>query len=579
MAWERYPASRIGVENKRQMLRNYRYFSIFLFALGLLAAFGEKPVTPTPPGPVTPGSYTVSGAVLLDDGTPLAGVTVSDGYACTVTDDQGKYYLDSDFSQRDYVFVSTPSHASAPVVGGLPVFWKFYKDLEKGSDGRYSGVNFTLNKIARPDFFTIFIFADPQPRSRSAGYDKMAYHSLDCCNDMYRDMKELRATMTDRPVYGIGLGDIVHRELTLMPQYIKGMADAGVVTYNVIGNHDHDVSKPDDRTACKTFESYVGPTNFSFNLGGIHFIVLDDMIAPDESTGKGRDECSTGLTDEIWQWLQNDLSYVPFNTTLMVCAHSPMFRLLGGGERSGALHYADYRNLFSKYAKVYAWAGHTHTTCNYVNLENPVIETHTLTRVTGPLWTNEYMGSNGTPRGYVVLDCEDGTVSWRFKPTFYQSGAWSATYPAKYDAPAYAWRDWDYGADGRAVMRGSSDKYLDGSYQMQLFPPGTYGDDYLYANIFLWDELWKKPVFHAGGVPAAMTRVTDKKVRYSFSDAEMRTYYREHNKNLSAESSFAQDSNNCESMFRVYVDPKGPKSGTVKVTDRFGNEYSSTITW
>ncbi len=553
-------------------------FPLLALLLLALSACGEKGPEPGPVGPVTPDHYTVSGAVLLDDGTALAGVMVSDGYACTLTDAQGKYWLDSDLSERDYVYVSTPSGASAPLVDGLPVFWKFYKDLTKGSDGKYSGVNFTLNKIANPERYTVFIFADPQPRGRGANYDKMGYHALDCCNDMYKDMKELRATMTDRPVYGIGLGDIVHRELKLLPQYMRGMADAGVLTYSVIGNHDHDVEKPDDKTACKTFESYLGPTNFSFNLGGLHFIVLDDMISPDESTGKNRDECATGLTDEIWQWLQNDLSYVPLSTTLMICAHSPMFHLLGGGERSSAMHYSDYRVLLSKYKKVYAWAGHTHTTCNYVNLDNPVIETHTLTRVTGPLWTNEYMGSNGTPRGYVVFDYDHGDVNWRFKPIFYQTGAYSATYPSKYAAPSYTYRDWDY-LNGQAILRGSGSTPLDANYQMQLFAPGTYGDDYLYANIFLWDELWKKPTFYADGVPTPMTRVTDKKFRFSYADKEMRQYYRLNNSKLSTDSSFAETTDNCETMFRVFVDPKGPKTGTVKVTDRFGNEYSSTISW
>lgn len=558
------------------MLKRFPLLALLLLAL---SACGEKGPEPGPVDPDTPGNYTVSGAVVLDDGTPLAGVVVSDGFACTVTKADGKYWLDSDLSERDYVFVSTPSNASAPVVDGLPVFWKFYKDLSKGSDGKYSGVNFTLNKIANPERYTVYIFADPQPRSRGAGFDNMGYHALDCCNDMYRDMKELRATMTDRPVYGIGLGDIVHQTLSLLPQYKKGMADAGVLTYSAIGNHDQQhILNQSDKEASKAFEAVMGPVSYSFNLGGMHFIVLDDMIAPGPDSGKYSDECATGLTDEIWQWLQKDLSYVPLSTPLMVCAHSPMFHLLDGTERSYATHYADYKTLFSRYKKVYAWAGHTHTTCNYVDLDNPVIETHTLTRVTGPLWTNEYMGPNGTPRGYVVFDYDHGDISWRFKPIYYQSSVFTGTYPSKYAAPAYTYRDWDY-VGGVAMMRGSGSTALDASYQMQLFAPGTYGDDYLYANIFLWDELWKKPSFHAGGVPASMMRVTDKKFRFSYADKEMRQYYREHNSKLTSDASFAEAPNNCLTMFRVFVDPKGPKTGTVKVRDRFGNEYSSTISW
>ena len=551
-----------------------RIFQI-ICVVALLAAC--NPVDPSDPGgnkPPVPEEYTVSGTVSGSDGSPLEGVVVSDGLNCTVTGSDGKYYLNADLADTDYVFVSTPSGWAAPVQDGLAVFWKFLKDCKAGTDGKYGGVDFKLNKIQDPSRFTMLIFADPQPRSRSAGYDKMAYHSLDCCDDMYRDMKDLISPVKGRPVYGMGLGDIVHRDLKLLPAYKNGLATTGMATYNVIGNHDHDVSLPDDRTSCKTFESYMGPCNYSFNLGGIHFLVLDDMIAPDESTGRARDNCDTGLTDRIWQWMQNDLAKVPRESTVMVCAHSPMFHLQGGGERKGKL-LADCRSLLSKYAKVYAWAGHTHTTCNYVDTSNPVIETHTLTRVTGALWTNEFLGANGTPRGYVVLDCDGGEVSWYFKPVFWQTGKYDSSHGGSGKKPDYRWRDWDYDASGRAILK-SNGKPLDEKYQMQLYAPGVYGDKYLYANVFMWDELWKAPVFTSDGVPAAMKRVTTKDYRYSYSDWDITLFYKNNNSYLANE--FNPDLNNCDSMFRVYVDSEHG-SGTVSVTDRFGNTYSSTITW
>ena len=553
-----------------------KLFSI-LCALAVFACC--KPDGPDDPGgngnnPPVPSEYTVSGTVSGSDGTPIEGVVVSDGYNCTVTGSDGKYYLNSDLTDTDYVFVSTPSGWSAPVKDGLAVFWKFLSEFTKGSDGKYAGVDFKLNKIQDPSRFTMLIFADPQPRSRGAGYDRMAYHSLDCCEDMYRDMKDVVSSIKDRPVYGIGLGDIVHRDLKLLANYKKGLESTGMATYSVIGNHDHDVNKPDDKTSCKTFEAAMGPVNYSFNLGGIHFLVLDDMIAPDESTGRARDNCDTGLTDRIWQWMQNDLAKVPRESTVMVCAHSPMFHLQGGSERKGKF-LTDCRGLLSKYAKVYAWAGHTHTTCNYVDTSNPVIETHTLTRVTGALWTNEFLGANGTPRGYVILDGDNGEVRWKFKPTYWQTGGFDSSYGGGGKMPTYEWRDWDYDSSGRAILK-SGGKPLDDSYQMQLYAPGVYGDKYLYADVFMWDELWKTPVFTSEGVPQAMKRVTTKDYKYSYSDWDITRFYKENNSYLAKE--FNPDLNNCDSMFRVYVDSEHG-SGTVSVTDRFGNSYSSTITW
>ena len=561
-------------------MRFRRLICIASSFLLVLTACGEKENTGTSgsggSGGTTPKTYTISGTVKGSDGNLLGGVVVSDGINCVKTDSKGKFYLDSDLASTDLVFVSTPSGYSAPVKDGHANFWKFLKDVPKGTDGKYV-VDFTLNKIANPERYTVFIFADPQPRKKSANYDNIAYHSLDCCNDMYRDMKELAATMKDRPVYGIGLGDIVHRELSLLDAYKTGMTTTGITNYNVIGNHDHDVSKPDDYTAGKAFEAKMGPLNYSFNLGGMHYLMLDNMISPDESTGIARDECATGFTADIWQFIQNDLAHVPTTTPLMVCAHSPMVRGQNGNMRSGP-YLSDFRALLSKYPKAYVWAGHSHSTYNYVDKANPVIETHTLSRVTGALWTNEYLGANGTPRGYTVFEYDNGDISWKFKPIFYQSGAFTGTYGGGTGTPPdYVYRDWNY-VDGRAVMKSGS-KPLDGSYQMQVFTPGTYPapyNEYLYVNVFLWDELWSAPRFTMDGDVYVMKRVTDTK--YSMSDWSITSFYHNY-KNISGDFNPDDHLNNVDSMFRVYLDGVEHGHGKVSVVDRFGNEHSMTVSW
>lgn len=530
-----------------------------------------------PADPVNPGgedkpvvtSYTISGTVSGNDGALLKDVVVSDGHSSVKTDAQGRYYLTADLSAARYVFVSTPSDYAAPVKDGHACFWKFLKDCTIGSDGKYT-IDFTLNKISNPERYTVLIFADPQPRKSTAGLDKIAYHSLDCCEDMYRDMKEYAATCEGRAVYGIGLGDIVHQDLTLLAPYKAGMATTGISNYNVIGNHDHGHRLMVDSEASMDFEAQMGPVNYSFNLGGMHYLMLDNMISSDPSTGKYCDECATGLTDEIWEWVQGDLALVPFSTPLMVCAHSPMMRMESGKDRTGA-HLADLRNLLSKHPKAYVWAGHSHSTYNYVDTSSPVIESHTLTRVTGSLWTNDYLGSNGTPRGYTIFDYDNGSISWKFKPVYYQSGTYIGSWSS--GDPDYTWRDWDY-VDGKAILK-SSGQALDEAYQMQLFPPGTYGDSYLYANIFLWDELWQTPRFIMDGNPSVMKRVTETDFRYSFSDWSLKSFY---NRNKSIGSEFVPDKNNCASMFRVFVDAEHG-TGTVSVKDRFGNTHTSSIAW
>ena len=558
------------------LMKFCKYFLTLVVLLVLSSCGKEHGPAGGGGGSDTPKDWMISGTVKGDDGALLEGVVVSDGQYCVKTDKQGRYYLPSTLSggEHSYVMVSTPSAYAAPVQEGHACFWKWLKDCTKDSNGKYVA-DFILKKIANPSRYKVLVFGDPQPRKRAASLDQFAYSSLDMCNDMYIDMKEYVAANKNCPVYGIGLGDIVHQDLTLLDQYREGMSTTGLTTYNVIGNHDqeHKLDMSDEE-ASKAYEAIMGPVNYSFNLGEVHYLMLDNMMSQD---GKYSDDCATGLTDEIWEWVKADLAHVSLDTPLMVCAHSPMMRLHNGKERSGS-HLKDLRYLLSKYKKAYVWAGHTHATFNYVDTANPVIETHTVSRVTGCLYTNEYLGANGTPRGYVVVDYNNGDVSWKFKPLYYQKGTFRG-YQMGDDRPEYKWRDWNYDANGRAVMK-STGKPLDETYQMQVFPPKTYGaaDMNIYVNIFLWDELWSTPRLTVDGVPFVMKRVTEKDFRYSYSDWDITNFYHTKGNWPWVNENFVPNKNNNSSMFRAYVGCEHG-SGTVSVKDRFGNTHTSVITW
>lgn len=514
------------------------------------------------------GNATVLGTVKGSDGKGIAGVVVSDGLHCVKTDASGAYKLPANLKDTKFIFVSTPSTHSAPVDGGLPVFFKKLSDC-KQEGGIYKGVDFSLAKISNPNRLTLIITADPQPRASTAGYDKIGYHSLDCCEDMYKDLKEFKATITDRPVYGVALGDITHENASLYANYKKGLSTVGYPTYNVIGNHDHTYSQDD----CEDdFEAAFGPCNYSFNLAGVHVVVLDDMLINFDSESGVYKKVNDGLTEEIWTWLKNDLSFVSHDTPLIVCAHSPMVRH-NNNQRNGT-HYADCRALFQQYDKVYQWAGHVHTSYNWVDKSNPNVEAHSVTRTTGQLWTNEYISSNGTPRGYVVMDIDGKDVSWKFKPIFYQSGSYLGS-----KKPSYEWRDWDYNSSGVAVLK-SNGKPLTDEYQMHVYRPGAYGDGYIYVNVFLWDELWKNPVLTVGGVPSTMSRITSAQQNYLYdcSNKEINNWYKINNSTLAGNPEFSANPSACHSIFRAFVNEEHG-TGTVSVTDRFGNNYSSTITW
>ena len=127
--------------------------------------------------------------------------------------------------------------------------------------------------------------------------------------------------------------------------------------------------------------------------------------------------------------------------------------------------------------------------------------------------------SLGVPRGYVIVDVEGEKISWKFKPTIYQTGkAVGAT-------PAYNYRRWDYDKNGVAKMK-STNETLDDSYQMNVYPKGAYGDNYVYANIFMWDEEWETPVYvSSDGVEYPMTRIKDSKYKFDIGQKELSDFY------------------------------------------------------
>ncbi len=555
-----------------------------------------------------PDDFNVTGRVVDNLGNGLEGVVVSDGIKCVKTMIDGTFYIDSAIANVSYVFVSTPTGYMPAVSGGIPRFYKAKADVTPVG-GIYDFGDFVLTPVANPNRFTLLITADPQPRKNNWYIDRIAYKSLDVCDDLYQELYDVASSIGGRQVYGICLGDIVHESMSLYSNYATALGTLPYPTYNVIGNHDNDPDAADDDAAAATFESYFGPRNYSFNIGGIHFVVLDNLMMKDNGEGK-LSAFDQGLTDQNWAWLQNDMAMIPTSTTVMVCAHSPMFKQQSGSERTNTAYHAGtrsdkdggafgYGDLFDKYTEVHAWAGHTHSGFNYIyasNHRHKRIQVHTLARSTGELWTNDYL-ANGTPRGFTVVEVDNGNISWKFHPVTRQRGAFqgvtSGFCPA--GAPAYEWRAWDYNGSGVAVMKAGGGA-LDESYQMNVYPRGAYGDNCVYANVFLWDEKWENPVWTPdGGAPVEMTRIysadkhdiiPDVENVYDMGDTEFRTWYKTY-ADVSGASLHDMDGytpvatesdGKITTLFRAPA-AASPSSGTVSVTDRFGNVYSCNVSW
>lgn len=531
--------------------------------------------------------YNVTGRVVdATSGNGLPDVVVSDGAQCVRTQSDGRFYMTSDLSKTKFVWVSTPSGYLAPAPAGIPQFYKKKASITP-SGGIYNFGDFELDPVANPNRFTIFFSADPQARDHSKwNIDNAAYRSVRASEDWIREMEETAANITDRQVYGICLGDLVHEDMDLLSDYATSMGTLGFPTYNVMGNHDYKTSAADDDAGAVPFEDLFGPRNYSFNIGGIHFVVLDNIIMAKEGGKLVMDSNHEkgGLTEEVWKWLQADLALVPTSTKLMVCSHAPMFHADSDAERTGGSHPVqygpEYGDLINDYAEVHVWAGHTHVGFNYnyaASHRHKRVHVHTLARSTGELWTNEYV-ADGTPRGFTIVEVDNGDISWKFHPTRYQKAAFQGQ-GGTYSAPSYNYRDWSYDASNVAVMNGGGD--LTEEYQMHVYAPGTYEDGYVYANVFLWDDAWGTPSFSLnGGAATNMTHLAYNEVgSYDYATHELREYYLDHSSQMQAVSdSYEDKTQGLWTIFKVPCDA-AHGTGTVSVTDRFGNNYSRSVTW
>ena len=232
----------------------------------------------------------------------------------------------------------------------------------------------------------------------------------------------------------------------------------------------------------------------------------------------------------------------------MICSHSSMFGKPGKDpvdvDKNGRL----YAQKLSEYKYVHSWAGHSHINFNKVyskSGENRLsnIEGHIVARATGALWLNEWVCSDGTPRGYYVVDVDGEKIEWHYHPCGNQLG----------------------------VSNGLGD-----DYQMRVYSPSDYGDGYVYANVWAWDALWGSVLYTDNGPNAVAGRPMARIESYDKAYKECCDRSNSKPGNLAKEE-FRPDTN-VKHLFRIKPSD-GATSCTVEVTDRFGRRYSASLDW
>ena len=349
-------------------------------------------------------------------GEPIPNIVVSDGFNCVITDSNGVYQIVRN-ENCEMVNISIPAEYEIPVDGGnQPAFYKRFV-VDKDEKFRH---DFTLKPLAggKQSEFTLITLADIQ-----------LYDTNDA--DRFRDetmpdVDALAPTLVN-PV-AVTLGDDTGKNNTAMWVKVKQhCANRKVSIFHCMGNHDHlNELSPDDHSKATTywksvenFHKYFGPQNYSFSRSDTHIVVMDNALHG-ETPPPGEDyEYAAGFYDWQFEWLKQDLSYVPKDNMILLCLHIP-FRDGKGGNHSDERYRQKVLNLLSEYKEARLLIGHTHKQITWIHTVNgKTIYEHIHGAVCGGMW-HSTVCVDGTPNGYGVYKIKGNTLEdWYYKATGY----------------------------------------------------------------------------------------------------------------------------------------------------------------
>ena len=374
-------------------------------------------------------AYNVSGTVTCE-GQGVAGVAVSDGYEVVVTDANG-YYAMSSSKLNGYVFYTLPGGYEPLLADGFnPQFWAPLDSRDVTVDETH---DFTMRRVDN-DKHTVIFAADTHLARRNsdrAFFKKGLIASLN--NEVER--------AGSNPIYSVILGDLTWDVFWTQNDYnlVDFMEDMKHFKYPmtlwpVIGNHDHDPSIPaganTDFTAADPWRRFVCPNYYSFNLGKVHYVVLDDIYYlnidyGDETYSEGvvgSRNYRGNITNDQMQWLRKDLAMVDYSTPVVVCLHIPAWSINSNFSYSPRLdNTGTLCSLLNKYKEAHIVSGHNH--CNYTARPTGYshVTEHNIAATCGSLWqsaifTGRHICHDGSPAGYMRWTITGDNLQWYFKP-------------------------------------------------------------------------------------------------------------------------------------------------------------------
>jgi len=397
--------------------------ALLVFVAGICACTAQEQPAPEPEPVIVvePDDTSSVYGLVSCDGKGLAGVVVSDGVKVVRTNPKGVYQMRS-LKRNGFVFVSVPSGYEVPVKGVLP---QIKSPLSKSSSSP-ERVDFELLEAPDQTSHTMLFFGDMH----------LAGTRSNCRNQFRTFTSEIAQYVKDHPggkIYAMTLGDMTwdlywYSKSYSFSEYLSDMAPLNglLPVFHCIGNHDHNMCTDVDGNVSgweavdwdtgKAFRQAVAPSNYSFNIGKIHYIVLDDIFCKNTTGGGAYDRIyDDALCPEALDWLKRDLYFVPRSTPLVLAMHSPLFDKYGKYNLDNS---AELMDILKKYSSVTVVSGHSH---KFWNIIDGNVREYNSGAVCAAWWDVGYyypelnIGQDGGPGGYRILEVEGKAMTSRFK--------------------------------------------------------------------------------------------------------------------------------------------------------------------
>ena len=505
---------------------------------------------------------TVFGLVSSEEG-PVANVVVSDGTEVTVTDDKGIYELKS-AKKWGYVFISVPSGYEVAAEG---VFPQFYQTL-KGAADVVEQKDFKLTKVDGQDRYKLFLLGDMHLANRTNDAAQFTQFTT--------DLNAYMAQHSGQKMYALTLGDMTwdlywYKNNYALPQYRETINRQvkNLQIYHTMGNHDNDFMTTSDYDAAVKYVDCIGPTFYSFNIGQVHYVVMDNI---DCSAYDGTDSRNyvKKLSNEQLKWLAKDLAYVDKSTPLIVAMHAQIYKPTS----TGFAFDHDSANTEALLAaldgyEVHFVTGHTHKVYNIPPDDDVVkgrdIHEHNSGAICASWWWSGnltpgvHVSIDGAPGGYAIWDIDGTDFAWLYKST-----GW----PEEYQFRSYDLNNVSFSMDD--VPNIPSNVLIQLAYKKYVNAYPENSDNEVLIKIWNWNSNWELSVVDERGKTLEYTPVW----AYDPLHIAALSVPRFNNSGITSTPSFVTES--ATNFFKVKADDADVDL-TITVKDEFGHTWTEEM--